>query len=45
MISQNISLWASHNLLVIAVICFVGATLMLISYSYTQDYAHLDKRQ
>lgn len=45
MISQNISLWASHNFLVIAVICLVGTTLMVTLYSYAQDYALLDKSQ
>ena len=40
---QNIFLWASQNVFGIAAICFGGATLIVILYTYMYDYAIVDK--
>ena len=43
MTTQAVLVWASHNLLSAAAICFGGATLMIMLYTYVHDYVLLAK--
>lgn len=44
MAMQTFFIWASHNLLTAAAICFGGATLIVMLYTYVHDYVLLTKR-
>ena len=43
MTMHTILLWASHNFFTLASICFGGATLMVILYTYVHDYVLVRK--
>ncbi len=38
MTTQSVLLWASHNLFTAAAICFGGATLVIMLYTYIHDH-------
>jgi hypothetical protein len=38
MTTQSVLFWASHNLFTAAAICFGGATLVIMLYTYIHDH-------
>ncbi|MEK6803493.1 MAG: hypothetical protein AABZ34_12635 [Nitrospirota bacterium] len=38
MMAQTVLFWASHNLFTVATVCFCGAMLSVMLYTYLYDY-------
>ncbi|MCS6291322.1 MAG: hypothetical protein H8K10_20455 [Nitrospira sp.] len=38
MMAQAVLFWASHNLFTVATVCFGGAMLSVMLYTYLHDY-------
>jgi hypothetical protein len=43
MLTQMILSWASHNLFTAATLCFGGAMLIIMLYTYIHDYVLVEK--
>ena len=43
MMAQKIFLWASHNLFTATAVRFGGAMLIIMLYTYVQDYVLVEK--
>lgn len=43
MMAQTVLFWASHNLFTVATVCFGGAMLSVMLYTYLHDYVLVTK--